>query len=78
MITRDQLKKGVAYRVINSYPDFSDFVKGDIVYMIKDDGTNNLLFSKNKTHKYQEEAYWIEIENLELAEPEKESMQTGQ
>lgn len=76
MITRDQLKKGVAYRVIEGVYDKLPI--GEIVYLEEDDDTDFPFFSKKKTPKYQEEVYCLGFEDLELAEPEKESMQTEQ
>lgn len=67
MITRDQLKKDVAYRVIENTPYAK---KGDIVYLIEDDGSNNPYFSKDKNDNMDSiTTSPIYLYALELAEP---------
>lgn len=60
------LKVGDAFRVISAH---SRFTKGDIVYLIHDDGTNMLQFSKNKNDEpYAFSTWWVHFHRLEPLE----------
>lgn len=68
-ITKDQLKKGVAYMATraNNYVE-----RGDIIYLIEDDETVIPWFSKDKNVSMNSiSVFAYPINNLELAEPEK-------
>ena len=69
-ITKDQLKKGVAYRVIR--PEYYGY--GEIVYLVDEECGDFPTFTTDKSLRGYETQRNLKLSDLELAEPENKSV----